>query len=359
MIDPRFIRRMLHARAQQVPARFDPPPRPSGPITIRDDAYHYQDYASSPGAFWYTEWWYFNFHDPATGIDGICTFAIFNPGDKDFLGAASLTACVFVPGETMADPVIEYFELSDWSASYDKCDVTLGKSRCEALDAQTYRVTASTSDGGILLDLTYTQADAPQFLAHDVHGKDEPWEVSSWLVYMPSARVSGTVLYRGRTYRLQNAVGYHDHDWGMWHVYAKTWSWAYMSSPDKQVSFDLGFHAAFQLSDAYFRYQGLRLIIPEENFKITQDDWVSWDIAWKYPTSMTFSATDGGGNYQIDLAWKVTQTAALWKYPVIVFEQAAHYVGRLQQRIGGNWQTIAKFDEPGFCEYTSLWYEPT
>jgi hypothetical protein len=74
---------------------------------------------------------------------------------------------------------------------------------------------------------------------------------------------------------------------------------------------------------------------------------------------MTFSATDGGGNYQIDLAWKVTQTAALWKYPVIVFEQAAHYVGRLQQRIGGNWQTIAKFDEPGFCEYTSLWYEPT
>jgi hypothetical protein len=215
-------------------ARFDPPPRPSGPISIRDDAYHYQDYASSPGAFWYTEWWYFNFHDPATGIDGICTFAVFNPGDKDFLGAASLTACVFVPGETMADPVIEYFELSDWSASYDKCDVTLGKSHCEALDAQTYRVTVSTSDGGILLDLTYTQADAPQFLAHDVHGKDEPWEVSSWLVYMPSARVSGTVLYRGRTYRLQNAVGYHDHDWGMWHVYAKTWSWAYMSSPDSR-----------------------------------------------------------------------------------------------------------------------------
>ena len=74
---------------------------------------------------------------------------------------------------------------------------------------------------------------------------------------------------------------------------------------------------------------------------------------------MTFTATDGTGEFMIDLAWTVTQTAPLWKYPVIVFEQTAHYTGRLQQKVGGNWQTVAQFDESGFCEYTSLWYEPT
>ena len=359
MMDPRFIRRMLHARAQKPPARFDPPPRPPGPITVKDDAFHYKDYANSPGAFWYTEWWYFNFHDPVTGFDGICTLAVFNPGDIDDVGAASVTLGVFAPGEKMADAAIEYFKISDWAAGYDKCDVRLGKTHFEALDDKTYRVVAATSDGASRLDLTYTQADAPQFLAQDVHGKDQPWEVSSWLVYMPSARVSGTVLYQGRTINLQDAVGYHDHDWGMWHEYAKTWSWAYMSSPDKRVSFDLGFHAAFQMSDAYFRFKGLRLIIPESNFKITQDAWVPWEGFWSYPTSMTFTATDGTGEFMIDLAWTVTQTAPLWKYPVIVFEQTAHYTGRLQQNVGGNWQTVAQFDEPGFCEYTSLWYEPT
>jgi len=359
-MDPLFIRRMLHARAKKPPAeRFDPPPAPPGPITLRDDAFHYQDYANSPGAFWYTEWWYFNFHDPVAGVDGICTLAVFNPGDIDDLGAASLTAAVFLPGETIADHAIEYFRISDWSASYDKCDVMLGKTHFEALDERTYRVIAETSDGATLFDLTYTQADQPVFLAKDVHGKDDPWEVSSWLVYMPSARVSGTVRYKGRTWRLQNAIGYHDHDWGMWHEYAKTWSWAYMSNPDKRVSFDLGFHAAFQMSDAYFRYKGLRLIIPEQNFKITQDNWVSWEVAWSYPTSMTFSATDTSGEFRIDLQWTVTQTAALWQYPVIVFEQVAHYTGRLQQLVNGSWVTVEKFDDPGFCEYTSLWYEPT
>jgi hypothetical protein len=236
---------------------------------------------------------------------------VFNPGDIDYVAAASLTVGVFLPGETMAEADIEYFPISAWSAGYEKCDVTLGKTHFEALDANTYRVIAASSDGATLLDLTYTQADAPQFLAENVHGQDEPWEVSSWLVYMPSARVSGTVLHKGRTIRLQDAVGYHDHDWGMWHEYAKTWSWAYMSSPDKRVSFDLGFHAAFQLSDAYFRFMGVRLIIPQENFKITQDNWVTWEVFWKYPTSMTFTAVDTSDTFRIDLAWTVTQTAPL------------------------------------------------
>lgn len=356
MLDPLFLRRMLHAKQEKPPGRFDPPRRASGPITLADDAYHFKDYASSAGAFWYTEWWYFNFHDPVSGIDGMFTLAVVNPGDKYFLSLANLTAAVYVPGETKADPVIEYHPLSEWSAAYDKADVRLGANHIEALGPTTYRVTAATLDGGIDYDLVYEQADQPQLLADAVHGDKEPWEISSWLAYMPSARVSGTVRYRGKTYRLENAIGYHDHDWGMWHEYARTWSWAYVSNPDRKLSFDLGFHAAFQMSDAYFRHEDLRLIIPEANFKITQDVWVPWEVFWKYPTVMTFAGLDTSGQYKIDLAWKVTQTAVLWKYPVIVFEQTAKYTGTLQQKSGTLWKPLATIDDSGFCEYTALWY---
>ncbi len=354
-MDPLFVRRMLHARRETPPTPYYPPPRPAGPITLKDDAFHFRDYASSPGAFWYTEWWYFNFHDPAQDLGGICTIAVFNPGNQYDLGAASLTAAVFAPGAASTTPVVEYDRLASFAPSYEKADIRLGASRIEVVDASTYRVISTTRDGSIALDLTYTRRDEPQWLANDVHGHDEPWEISSWLVYMPCASVSGTVRWQGKTYTLRNATGYHDHDWGMWHEYAKTWSWAYVSNPDREISFDLGFHAAFQLSDAYFRWKDVRLIIPEQNFKITQDDWEPWELFWKYPKSMTFSAVDPSGEYRVELAWKVQDTAAIWKYPVIVFEQKAKFSGSLSRKNGSDWQTLAQVDDTGFCEYTSLW----
>lgn len=345
---------MLRKISSQQPLATPVPPHVAGQRTATDDAFHYKYYAGFPEIFWYVEWWYFNFTDKTSGRSGILTFAIFNPGDVDFLAVASLNAIVFDSQGNLVS-AMDYFPGSDLSASYDKADVTLADNQITVVDASTYTVKARTKDGRIAFDLTYRSADEPQLLADKVRGY-ESWEISSWLVWMPSARVTGSVSVNGERIDLTGATGYHDHDWGIWAIPLRTWSWAAFAAPDKDMALDIGFHAAFQQSTAYFRYRDQRLFFPK--FDAQQDGWQSWNTFWTYPTRMTFSAVDSTGQYKIELAWQVTASSALWKYPLIVFEQTAHYTGTFFKKEGSNWTAVTTIDERGFCEYTDTWIGP-
>ncbi len=66
-------------------------------------------------------------------------------------------------------------------------------------------------------------------------------------------------------------------------------------------------------------------------------------------------AIDSTEQYRLDLTWTATLTSTLWKYPLIVFEQAAHFSGTLSQRSGEAWTPILQIAEEGFCEYTDRW----
>jgi len=355
-----FIRRLMAMHRREKPSANEPPtptvPR-SGPPTPKDDAFHYKYYAEAPHIFWYAEWWYFNFTDPVSGVSGMCAINVFNPGDLDLLGLPALTAAVFPPGEKMVPAITDYYELSSFTPSYEDATTTLGAgNRITVIDEATYRVEAASRDGAMQMDLTYSRRDDPLFLAHDVHGDDEPWEISSWLVNMPAAVVNGTVTYQGVTYTLKDVAGYHDHDWGIWHVYARTWSWAQFCNPARQISFDLGVHAAFQVSDCYFRHGDLRLRFAQEKFTVTQEGWERWDVFWKYPTQMTFSGVDATGKYRLELAWTIRQTCPIWKAPIIVYEQSADFTGTLLAlNPDGEWIPVLTLQEPGFAEYTDTW----
>lgn len=78
-------------------------------------------------------------------------------------------------------------------------------------------------------------------------------------------------------------------------------------------------------------------------------------MLWKYPKTVTFAALDSTGQYKTEMTWKVAQTANLWRYPLIVFEQSAQFRGRLLKKAGDGWVGVVDFDVPGFCEYTSKW----
>jgi hypothetical protein len=328
----------------------------SGAPSLGDDAYHFDHYAGSPDAAWYTEWWYFNFIDDASGLSGIITIACFNPADHRGLGLGMLTLAI-VDGATGDVPqAIEYYPISEFRADKATPDVMLaGRNSVKATSATTFAVKAAARDGSINVDLNYVSADTPVFLARDVHGQapDPVWEVSSWLVYMPCARVTGRINFRGRQIDLQNAKGYHDHDWGMWHEYARTWSWAAFYSPDKQLSFDFGLHAAFQESVAYLRVGGIRELIKDGSFTFTQLDWKSWMLFWKYPRRMSYQGTTESGLYTVSLNWVVRDTVKLWKQAMIVFEQTAHFTGEVRAAADGT--LVAAIDETGFCEYTATW----
>jgi 15-cis-phytoene desaturase len=331
------------------------PVRP--PIGLSDDAFHFASYNSRPNIFWYIEWWYFNFVDKATGRSGMLTFAIFNPGNVDGLATATLNSALF-DSDGGVTTRMDYFPGASFSASYSKADVSLDANTISARSPTTYDVKATSQDNTVTFDLTFTAADDPQLLADNCVGV-EPWEISSWLVYMPSATVTGSVSINGNVWKLTNAAGYHDHDWGIWAVPLRTWSWGTFNAPDRSISLDIGFHAAFQTSTAYFRFQSQRLLFP--NFPpsaISQNGWKDWNVFWKYPTVMTFAAIDSTSSYRLEVTWHVLATAALTKYPLLVFEQTARFTGTLYRKTSGGWTTETTFDELGFCEFSDTWVGP-
>lgn len=323
--------------------------------TLADDAFHFQSYANSPNAFWYTEWWYFNFIDESQGLSGIMTIACFNPANHRHLGVGMLTLCLVDSKTGVQPPAVEYYPISEFSADAATPNISLTpRNHMQATGDTTFSVKGAARDGSSSIDFTYTSADQPFFLEQNVHNVASPWEVSSWLSYMPCARVTGTIVSKGKAITLQNARGYHDHDWGMWHEYARTWSWAAFFSPDKQLSFDFGFNAAFQDSIAYLRVGDVRDVIKDGSFTFQQSDWKRWMLFWKYPRRMTYEGTTASGLYKVTLNWVVRDTIKLWRQALIVFEQTAWFTGEVRT-VADN-KLVASIDEPGFCEYTGLWY---
>ncbi len=337
----------------RIPYQTLPESHVPDPVTAKDDAFHFNQFENSPHAFWYTEWWYFNFLDERANVAGMATIAVFNPKSIDGLGVGSLTVAAFEIGGPTPSPIIEYFDISEFSPSPDNANVKLADNSVTVESGSVYRLSVATKNGAVKMDLEFTQADEPRMLAHDVHGTG--WDISSWLSYMPSAVVSGTLHRAGKSIEIKNAKGYHDHDWGMWQEYKRTWSWAQFSSLDKQISFDFGFHAAFQVSVAYLRIGDIRLTLPQDKFTVTQENYKSWKWFWKYPTFMSFVGIDSTGEYKLVLNWHVLDTATLWKYPVIVFEQTAHYNGALLKLDGDVWKEEHVIRETGFCEFTATW----
>ncbi|MGZ3461039.1 MAG: hypothetical protein ACXU86_21330, partial [Archangium sp.] len=322
-----------------------------------DDSYHPRFYRGRPHLFWYTEWWYFAFTDPASGWAGITALAAFNPENLGGLGRSGVTTVLFPPGGSTPLQDMTYLGMEAFSASSERADVTVGTSTLCALDADTYRLQTYGQDSGMRLDLLYRRAEAPRLLADEVVGYS-PWEVASWLVYMPSARVEGTLTVGGNTVRFSEATGYHDHDWGLWEVARRTWRWAQFSSPAQQLSFVLGVNAAFWYSTARFRLGDLQLDFPGELLRYEPLEWDTWKLFWRYPTRVRVSALDATGEYRLEVQWVQTAVAALWKSPVPLFEQRAQFTGTLLRKEAGapgGWREVKTFSELGLAEFTDTW----
>jgi hypothetical protein len=348
--------------------RPDPDPEPSVQQNTdsprraaleRDDGFHFEEYAHQPHAFWYTEWWYFNVIDPQSGIAGEVTFAVFNPGNELGMGTASLNAVFVEPGRP-AVTKMDYHRISAFHGERDRADVTLAGNSITVVDADTYRIRARSDDGRFEADLTYRQADAPQFLVDRQPGVG--WELTSWLVYMPRAVVDGTLRVNGVEHRMTAAVGYHDHDWGRWEVWKRDWSWADVADAATDFGFVLAEKGAFTSSIAYVRHGDLRLQLPDDRCTFRQSAWERWSLLWAYPRRLSFNGTDASDMYRLELTWTVEGTAVLWHYPLIVFEQTAKFDGALYERAGGRpdgpWQVRTKIDTRGLCEATSRWQRP-
>lgn len=329
---------------------------PQRPITLKDDAYQFSRYQDRAKVFWYGEYWYFNFTDPVSGWSGIVGFVVFNPKNVLFLGSCSVLVTLFGPeGQVITE--MDFHSLEDFWASDQEANVTIGKNVIRPLDENRYAIQLATKSGRVSLDFVFQRADAPFWFTDDIPG-EQPWEFNSWLVFMPSARVQGTLTIDGRTSIFEDGPGYHDHSWGIWDIPSRMWAWAMFAAPDKQLNCDLGYRTGFSQSEGYFHFENLRLHFETDAMKWTWDDWQRWERLWQYPGRARFEGVDTTGQYRLDVTWTVETTAAIWKSPILIFEQTSRFVGTLRTRAPGDpeaWVPVTSFSEEGHSEWVIPW----
>ena len=205
------------------PAAAAPALRTSTPA---DDGAH-------PGPGDRTEWWFVSAVDPGQDLAVAAALGARFPG-----GPPATVVFLYLPDGTIATVGAPRLLTADPATG--RADVRLGPDRFRQVGPGRYRLTvdmpagialAGASPGPVRLDLTLA-ATAPGFLAGPLTlpgGQD-----LSWTVAAPSARVSGTVQAGDRTFRLRDAPGYSDHNFGRFDLGDAShggWDWSQVHLP--------------------------------------------------------------------------------------------------------------------------------
>ena len=194
-------------------------------LTPRDEAAH-------PGPGERTEWWFVSALDPGSGL------AVAAALGTEFPGAPPATV-VFLYLPDGAVHTVGALR-SAGPPSTDRVDVRLDPDRLWSPEPGVYRLRVDIPDGfplhgeapgPVALDLTL-RAATPGFTAGPLalpDGQDLSWTVSA-----PTARVNGTVRVDGETFRLRDAPGYHDHNYGRFDLGDEAhggWDWSQAHLP--------------------------------------------------------------------------------------------------------------------------------
>lgn len=328
-------------------------------VTSADDGYHFPSFPNAQAEEWYLEWWYFNFIDPATDLAGILMFEVLNPHNRFGLGRSGVSLILFRP-EKSAVVIQDLYPITDFHASTDKAELRVGQAnRLSSPDAETNDLTMRTQDGKVQLQLTFVRTAPGAFMSSAMTGPYQ-WENASWLCYSPQATVNGTITIEGKNLTLEDARGYHDHNWGKWLLPARTFVWAAFADPERGMHFNYGLSRGFHPGNrAILRVEGLDLIFPPDRIEPPQaSDFQKFDGLfgiWDYPTHVSVAMIDSTGQYHLRMTWQILATAHLPKAPVVVFEHRARLQGRLSKLVDGNWEFFSHIEGDGFCEWTDTW----
>ena len=155
------------------------------------------------------EGWYFKVFDPISEESVFFIYGVQNPGRNDDTTGAFLYA-----QKSDGDFVYRQFPLSQFSASVQKLDVTIGSARA-----------TDTVIRGAIDDVSWN-------LTFDI---DANWQSTmgmltnipglpvNWHVNMLDGTASGTVRWGDRDYILQDAPAFQDHNWGP--AFPDAWVW--------------------------------------------------------------------------------------------------------------------------------------
>ena len=325
--------------------------------SIKDDAYHYMH--SGIDDYLYNEWWYFNAISNDTNLR--ITYLLSDP--ENLTGMRKIQVMAVIVQDDKA-PIIGMHQGRGIGGDRSSPNLDIDQSGISSQEEPNLKIWGVVDDiaAGTHLrwDLEYQPAVAPWFAIpvqmHVGHSKGD-W--MKWLVYMPSAKVAGTVTIANRTMDI-NGVGYHDHNWGRFVFNDPKWNFFQVSKPQDGFSLVVGDVWGEQRNTAL----GLTLAGKPIKFTKKQIDLNYSDFALDPQTSRTYpvayKVTADNGEYLLDLNITVRKNVPiLIEYPspnpsYVIFSQISDFKGILRSKTGEEYG----FDEIGFSEYATHRFHP-
>jgi hypothetical protein len=170
------------------------------------------------------EWWYFD----ASFDNGYSAVAIIWPMNyaKPWRRQCTLQLSIYTPdGDSTKHYIFPPSRLFD--ASFERCDARIGDGHVRG-EHPRYEVRMRVGDDAV--DLVF-EAETPGWKPGTaVNYLPVPrYKSMGWLVPVPRARVSGSIVFRGREIPV-SGHGYHDHNWGETLIthYVDNWHWGHI-----------------------------------------------------------------------------------------------------------------------------------
>jgi len=318
----------------------------------KDDAYHYMKNGVDDQI--YNEWWYFN----GLGNDSQFMMLYLISDPENLTGSRKLQAWAVVL-EDGKSPAIGLRQSRGFGGDLNSPTFDLDQSGFSPLDDSGIRiwgnVPASSTGSSIKWDLNYQPATSPWFgipvQSHIGHLKGD-W--MKWLVYMPSANVSGSIVVDNKTLSI-DGVGYHDHCWGRWALNDPSTVWLETSNPQESFSLALADIAGEQKNTFLgIKYAGKIIKFSGKQIKLNLSDLVfDPETGRIYPEKYEVVAENG--EFRLDLMAKARKSVPLrldYLKPapsLLIFAQVADLQGVLKRKNGEEYQ----FDGAGFTGFSS------
>jgi hypothetical protein len=323
-------------------------------VSPKDDAYHYM--ASGVDDQLYNEWWYFDVADNDTAFQVV--YLLSDPDNISSERKIQVQAVVMQDG---LPHVMGQHRSRGYGGDRNSPMFDIDKNGFSSEEEPNLRVWGEALDSAtgnpIHWDLVYQPTASPWFAipvqAHIGHLKDD-W--IKWLVYMPSAQVTGTLTIGNRTKSLEG-TGYHEHAWGRFDLSDPQIIRASVSVPLE--GFSLAFAEILGEQRAAFlgiEKDGKRIAFSDKQIKLNYSN-ASYAFdnmtAAAFPDAYNVEADNG--EYTLDLAVDVQESAATtidYQPPlpsVLVFQQVSVLQGTLVSKAGEKFS----FQDKGFSGFTA------
>jgi hypothetical protein len=179
----------------------------------------------------YNEWHYFNVIDEKQNLSIICTFKLngYSSTSELLLG--------YHMNDGNSNASFSAYPISAAKYSSKTPDVTIANSTVR-LTPEGYLVHVISNDGTQVLDALF-KSEAEPSPAYNARGFSPVYGgIINWIVASPKMKVNGKLTVNGKTYVLNNAKGYHDHNWGYWNWGDLGWDWGQITQNKNRLNGD-------------------------------------------------------------------------------------------------------------------------